>query len=101
MRRSPSSAAHWTRVARVDTRSRWIIGLLLALVIGLAVALIIVAAGDSDNSGNGGTTANPATEKLTEPTTTSAPTTSTTTPSGGTPVPGGTTSAPGGGSGGL
>lgn len=81
----------------MDTRTRWIIGILLALVIGLAVALIIVAGDDSDDSGPARTTANPATEKLTEPTTTAAPTTTTaTTPSGGTPVPGGTSTAPGG-----
>jgi hypothetical protein len=31
----------------VDARARWIIGLLLALVIGLGVALVIVAGDDS------------------------------------------------------
>jgi hypothetical protein len=79
----------------VDTRTRWIVGILVALVIGLGVALIIVAADDSDDSGAPGTTANPATEKLTEPEqTTTAPTTSTDTgPTGGTPVPGGTSTA--------
>jgi hypothetical protein len=84
----------------VDTRTRWIVGLLLALVIGLGVALIIVAADDSGDSGPAGTTSSPATERLTEPTTTVAPTSSATTPNGGTPVPGGT-STPGGGSSGL
>jgi beta-lactamase regulating signal transducer with metallopeptidase domain len=88
----------------VDNRTRWIIGLLLVLVIGLGVALIIVAADDSNDSGISDT-ASPATEKLTEPTSSTAPTTSTTpttttTPNGGTGVPGGTTT-PGGGSGGL
>jgi hypothetical protein len=87
----------------VNTRTRWIIGLLLAAVIGLGVALVIVAADDSGDSGPG-TTTSPATETLTEPTTTSAPRTSSTgtatTPNGGTGVPGVTTT-PGGGSGGL
>jgi hypothetical protein len=85
----------------MDTRTRWIVGILVALVIGLGVGLIIVAA---DNSKDTTTTVratsnNPGTERLTEPTTTSGPTTSTA-PNGGTPVPGGTTT-PGGGSGGL
>lgn len=88
----------------MDTRTRWIVGILIALVIGLGVALIIVAADDSGDSGGPTATIGPATEKLTEPTTTSAPTTSTTstatTPNGGTGVPGGTTT-PGGGSSGL
>jgi hypothetical protein len=81
----------------VDLRTRWIVGILVALVIGLGVALIIVAADDSSDSGDG-TTANPATEKLTEPTTTVSPTTTgtTTTPNGGTGVPGGTTTGPNG-----
>ena len=80
----------------MDTRTRWIVGILIALVIGLGVALIIVAADDSGDSGSPGTTTGPATEILTEPTTTtSAPTTSTTAPSGGTSVPG-TTTAPNG-----
>jgi hypothetical protein len=80
----------------MDTRTRWIIGLLLALVVGLGVALIIVAGDDSD-SGEPVTTENTATATLTEPTTTSAPTTSTATgATGGTPVPGGTTTVPDG-----
>lgn len=79
----------------MDTRTRWIVGILIALVIGLGVALIIVAADDSGDSGSPGMTTSPATETLTEPTTTSAPTTSTTSPSGGTSVPG-TTTAPNG-----
>lgn len=82
----------------MDTRTRWIVGVLICLVIGLGIALIIVAGDDSNDSGGNGTTANPATEKLTEPTTTSPTTTESTTtaPSGGTGVPGGTTSAPNG-----
>jgi hypothetical protein len=87
----------------VDTRTRWIVGILVALVIGLGVALIIVAADDSNDSGSTGTTSNPRTATLTEPTTTSGPTTTssrTTSPNGGTGVPGSTTT-PGGGSGGL
>lgn len=81
----------------MDLRTRWIVGILVALVIGLGVALIIVAADDSNDSGDGAR-ANPATEKLTEPTTTVSPTTSgtTTTPNGGTGVPGGTTTGPNG-----
>jgi hypothetical protein len=43
----------------MDTRTRWIIGLLLALVIGLGVALIIVAGDDSDDSGEPVTTETP------------------------------------------
>jgi hypothetical protein len=82
----------------VDGRTRWIIGLLICVVIGLGIALIIVAGDDSNDNGGPATTANPATEKLTEPTSTKAPTTTsgTTTPNGGTPVPGGTTSSPNG-----
>jgi hypothetical protein len=86
----------------VDTRTRWIVGVLICLVIGLGIALIIVAADDPDDSRDTATTS-PATATLTEPTTTSAPTTTsstTTAPNGGTGVPGGTTT-PGGGSGGL
>ena len=81
----------------MDTRTRWIIGLLLALVIGLGVALIIVAGDDSGDSGESVTTESPSTATLTEPTTTSAPTTSTATgTTGGTPVPGVTTTVPDG-----
>ena len=81
----------------MDARTRWIIGLLLALVIGLGIALIIVAGDDSSDSGPTVTEPNPATEKLTEPTTTEAPTISTSMgPTGGTPVPGGTTTSPDG-----
>ena len=85
----------------MDKRTRWILGLLICLVIGLGIALIIVAGDDPNDSGNPAdtrSTVNPATERLTEPTTSRAPTTtpSTTTPSGGTPVPGGTTSVPNG-----
>jgi hypothetical protein len=86
----------------VDARARWIIGLLLALVIGLGVALVIVAGDDSEDSEPAVTAPNPATEKLTEPTTTAAPTATTTTgTTGGTPVPGGTTTVSPDGQGGL
>jgi hypothetical protein len=70
----------------MDSRTRWIIGLLLALVIGLAVGLVIVAADDSDD----GTTIT--LESTTEPTRSEATetieteTTETST-SGGTPAP--------------
>ena len=84
----------------MDPRTRWVVGLLICLVIGLGIALIIVAGDDSNDSNGSGsarTAPNPATERLTEPTgTTAPPATSTTTPSGGTPVPGGTTTSPGG-----
>jgi hypothetical protein len=33
----------------MDTRTRWIVGILLALVIGLGVGLVIVAGDDSDD----------------------------------------------------
>jgi len=79
----------------VDTRTRWIVGLLICLVIGLGIALIIVAGDDSNHNGTTRTAVNPSTAKLTEPTTT-APATTSTTPNGGTPVPGGTTSSPNG-----
>jgi hypothetical protein len=86
----------------VDARTRWIIGLLLALVIGLGVALVMVAGDDPNDSGSSDTAPNPATEKLTEPTTTAAPATTTTTgTTGGTPVPGGTTTVTPDGQGGL
>jgi hypothetical protein len=84
----------------VDTRTRWIVGILVALVIGLGVGLIIVAADNSKDTTTTiplGSTSTPTRSTTTETTTDS---TSTTTPNGGTPVPGGTT-APGGGSGGL
>ena len=87
----------------MDTRTRWVVGTLVAVVIGLGVALIIVAADDSSDSGGPGTTTGPATDTLTEPMTTSEPTntsSTSTTPNGGTGVPGGTTT-PGAGSGGL
>jgi hypothetical protein len=80
----------------VDTRTRWIVGILICLVIGLGIALIIVAGDDSNDNGGTSTHVNPSTAKLTEPTTTAAPTTTSTTPSGGTPAPGGTTSSPNG-----
>jgi hypothetical protein len=86
----------------VDARARWIIGLLLALVIGLGVALVIVAGDDSNDSEPTATAPNPATEKLTEPTTSATPTTTTPTgPTGGTPAPGDTTTTTPDGQGGL
>jgi hypothetical protein len=67
----------------MDSRTRWIIGLLLALVIGLAVALVIVAGDDSDD----GTIVT--VEPTTEPTRTEAtePEATETGTSGGTPAP--------------
>jgi hypothetical protein len=82
----------------VDARTRWIVGLLICLVIGLGIALIIVAGDDSNDNAGPATTPNPATERLTEPESTTAPTTTsgTTTSNGGTPAPGDTTSSPDG-----
>jgi hypothetical protein len=80
----------------VDTRTRWLVGILLALVIGLGVGLIIVA---GDNGSNNSPSTVPLQSiSVAAPTTTSR-TTSTatsTTPNGGTPVPGSTTTGPGG-----
>ena len=86
----------------MNTRARWTIGILVALVIGLAVGLIIIA---GDNGNNASTTV--PIESISTPTT--APTTTfqtttqstTTNQSGGTPAPGGTTETTPGGSGGL
>ena len=64
----------------MNSRTRWIIGFLLALVIGLAVGLIIVAGDDSDDS----TTVT--VQSTTEPTNSETIETSET--SGGTPAPG-------------
>jgi hypothetical protein len=68
----------------MDTRTRWTIGILVALVIGLGVGLIIVAADDS-----GDTDAFTVRTAPTEPTETgtgSVPTT-TSEDTGGTPAP--------------
>jgi hypothetical protein len=78
----------------MDTRTRWVVGILIALVIGLGVALIIVAA---DNSGNDNTISSSSTLSTptrTQSTTTQATTTTSTAPNGGTGVP--TDTAPGG-----
>ena len=88
----------------MDTRTRWIIGILVALVIGLVVGLIIVV---GDNSNDSGTTVSiqsvstPTQPTTSQTTTQTTPTQTTTIPNGGTPVPSpGGTSTPGG-SGGL
>jgi hypothetical protein len=96
---SPGSSA---RIAAVNTRARWTIGILVALVIGLAVGLIIVAGDDNDDN----TTTTPiesVTSPTTAPTTTSqATTTSTPTQTnGGTPSPNPGDSTTPGGTGGL
>jgi hypothetical protein len=85
----------------MNTRTRWVTGLLLALVIGLVVGLVIVA-GDSSNDSRTTVTVKteapgrqtPGDATLTEPRTSN--------PTGGTPAPpaGGGSSSPGG-SGGL
>ena len=70
----------------MNSRTRWIIGLLLALVIGLAVGLIIVAADDSDDSTP--VTLEPTTESTRpEATETIETETTETSTSGGTPAP--------------
>jgi hypothetical protein len=79
----------------VNTRTRWLVGILLVLVIALAIGLIIAVGDDSNDAASTTSRPNPGTEKLTEPTTTAAPTTTSAPPNGGTPVPG-TTSSPNG-----
>ena len=86
----------------MNTRARWTIGILAALVVGLVVGLIIVVGDDSND--NGTTTAPLESISTTVPQTTVQTTTqgtisTTTNQSGGTPVPG-STSTPSG-SGGL
>jgi hypothetical protein len=70
----------------MDARTRWIIGLLLALVIGLAIGLVIVAGDDSDD---GTTVTVEGTTERTRPETTETTETEATetAPSGGTPAP--------------
>ena len=73
----------------MSTNARWIIGLLLALVIGLGVGLVIVA---GDNSEGESTTETITGETTVAPTTTAEPTTPTAPPtttedSGGVPAP--------------
>jgi hypothetical protein len=67
----------------MDTRTRWTVGILVALVIGLGVGLIIVAADESNDIET--VTVQSATE-TTESTTHPEPTT--TEDTGGTPAPG-------------
>jgi hypothetical protein len=85
----------------VDTRTRWIIGILLALVIGLAVGLIIVAADNSKTTTMTvplETTSTPTRSTTTETTTTETATA----PNGGVTIPSpNDATTPGGGSGGL
>lgn len=68
----------------MDTRTRWIVGLLLALVIGLGVGLVIVAGDDSDDPETVTVRTAP-TERSEGTTTRSIPTV--TEDTGGTPVP--------------
>ena len=81
----------------MSTNARWIVGLLLVCVIGLGVALLIVA-GDNGDDGGGETSVETVTGETTEaPATTEVPTaietlTTPTTPtapdgSGGVPAP--------------
>ena len=67
----------------MDTRTRWTVGILVALVIGLGVGLIIVAADESNDAET--VTVRSSTEK-TQSTTRPEPTT--TEDTGGTPAPG-------------
>ncbi len=67
----------------MDTRTRWTVGILVALVIGLAVGLIIVAADEPNDTET--VTVRSATER-TEGTT--RPTPTSTDDTGGTPAPG-------------
>ena len=94
-------AASSASIAPVNTRARWTIGILVALVIGLVVGLIIVA-GDNGNDNTSNTQPIQSTSTTASPTTTSQTATSTPTrTNGGTPVPnpGGSTTP--GGTGGL
>jgi hypothetical protein len=68
----------------MDTRTRWTIGILVALVIGLGVGLIIVAADNSDEPDT--VTVRTTPTESTETGTESAPTT-TSEDTGGTPAP--------------
>ncbi len=89
----------------MNTRARWTIGILVALVIGLAVGLIIIAA-DNNNNNNDHSTTTQSTDSTTTPTkpltTTSQTTTSIPTQTnGGTSVPNPGRSTTPGGTGGL
>ena len=84
----------------MTTRSRWTIGLLLALVIGLGVGLAIVAGDDSKEATVtvSGTVDTPNSEATTIETT---PTQTSDTESGGVSPPDSTATGPSDGSGGL
>lgn len=86
----------------MNTRARWTIGILIALVIGLVVGLIIVI-GDDNNDNTQTVPVESTSTPTTSPATTSQATTSTTPTqtNGGTPAPepGGTSTS--GGTGGL
>ena len=68
----------------MDRRARRIIGLLLAIVIGLGLAVLIIAGDDSSDTTTVTVTTTPST---TERSTTTEPPPTTTGPSGGTSVP--------------
>jgi hypothetical protein len=68
----------------MDPRTRWIVGLLLALVIGLAVGLVIVA---GDDSGDGTTVTVEPTTETARPEATETVETEPPPDSGGTPAP--------------
>jgi hypothetical protein len=80
----------------VNSRSRWIIGILIALVIGLAVGLIIVIGDDSSDNGTTVTLPTVSSATQTQATTTQSTTTTQTVPNGGTGVPSSTSTSPGG-----
>ena len=79
----------------MNSRTRWIVGLLLALVIGLAVGLVIVAGDDSEDSA---TVTVESTSESTRSEATETETTETST-SGGTLAPTTPKNAGGGGTG--
>jgi hypothetical protein len=81
----------------MNTRTRWIIGLLLAVVVGLAVGLVIVAADDTPSTT---VTVSGTTDSLRSETTTLPTVTQTEPGNGGVTSPGTDGGSPGG-SGGL
>jgi DNA-binding NtrC family response regulator len=76
----------------MSTNAKWIIGLLVAIVIGLVVGLVIVAGDDSDDDGT--TTDVPTLTTGAAPTTTQPPTTTTPTTTIGPNYPGVATHVP-------
>jgi hypothetical protein len=69
----------------MDSRTRWIVGILLALVVGLGVGLVIVAGDDSEDETT--VTAQPTEPTRPEATERTETETTETGTSGGTPAP--------------